>query len=68
MTAKTIETRFNVNVMRIKQPIKKGVDRSYWIAFRGGNGTGEPVVDIAEARTLVTLAVRVERALAKSAK
>lgn len=56
MRAKTIAAHFNVHVMRLN---------GKWVAFRGGWGTGEPVVDIATACTTDTLWKRVAAALAR---
>jgi hypothetical protein len=59
MKAKTIAEHFNVHVMRIG---------GQWHAFRGGWGTGEPVVDIAKAYRTDTLWQRVAKALAHERK
>ena len=56
MTSKKIENDYTVNVMKIGWG-----KRSYWTAFRGGNGSGLPVIEIANAYTLRALAVRVAR-------
>lgn len=61
MTAAKLAAKYNLNVMRISRPSKKGRDMSYYTAFRGGNGTGEPVVNVANAFTLAAL----DRRLAK---
>ena len=60
MTAKRIAEKFGVNVMKVGYG-----KRAKWVAFRGGNGTGLPVEEIAEAYRLDTLCVRIERAIAK---
>lgn len=56
MTKETVARKFGVNVMRHERPMKRGKRRSYYTAFRGGNGTGEPVVEVARAYTLAALA------------
>jgi len=59
MRAKTIADKFGVNVMKVGHG-----KRAKWVAFRGGNGTGEPVVDVATAYHLAELAKRVAKAVA----
>lgn len=61
-TRDRLAERFGVNVLRIGRPKKGRRNRSYWVAYRGGNGTGVPVVSLAEAFTLDALARRLERA------
>ena len=58
MTAQTIRDKYRVNVMKFGWTAKT----SKWVAFKGGNGTGEPVVEIAEAYHLVELERRVKKA------
>ena len=55
VSAKTLADHFNVHVMRLN---------GKWHAFRGGFGSGTPVVDIATACRLDTLWERVAKALA----
>jgi hypothetical protein len=64
MTMKQIEAKYNVNVIRTRSSRH---NCNKYAAFLGGNSTGEPVVEVAEAYTLVTLAVRTERYFAKKA-
>jgi hypothetical protein len=56
-TAKAIAAKYGVNVMKVGFG-----KRAKWMAFRGGNGTGNPVQDIAQAYSLAALAKRVEKA------
>lgn len=59
LKAKTIAEHFNVSVMLI---------RGKYHAYRGGNGTGAPVQDVAQACRTDTLWKRVAQALAHESK
>lgn len=61
MTAEKIAKKFGVNVMQVGSTKRA----RKWVAFRGGNGTGLPVVDIAQAFNLVELVRRLEAKLGK---
>lgn len=63
MTAKSVAAKYGVSVMKVGYG-----QRAKWVAYRGGNGTGEPVVNVAESYTLVTLTTRIARSLAVDAK
>jgi hypothetical protein len=63
MTSKMIQTKHGVNVMKVGYG-----NRQKWVAFRGGNGTGQPVVDIAQAYHLVELEKRISKVLSGSSK
>ena len=58
MTSKKVAAKYDVHVRKIGWG-----ERAKWVAFRGGNGTGMPVVDIAEACSLRTLSKRISAAL-----
>jgi hypothetical protein len=60
MTTQSVSKKFNVNIIR--RASKGG--GIWYTAYRGGNGTSEPVVDIAEAMTLRMLSLRLERKVA----
>ena len=55
MQKDSLAENYGVNVMRMQRPRKQGRDMSYYVAFLGGNGTGEPVEEIARAFTLTRL-------------
>ncbi len=63
MTAEKIRKKYNVSVMKFGYG-----KRAKWHAYRGGNGTGAPVEEIAEAYHLVELAKRVAKKLALEVK
>lgn len=63
MAASKLAAKYNVNVMRHGLTRR---DRKYH-AFRGGNGTGEPVVSIAEAYTLAGLDCYLAKKVARGA-
>ena len=53
MTSKTLASKFSCKIIKIGESTKY----ERWAAYRGGNGT--PVVDLAEAYSLETLAKRI---------
>lgn len=57
MTAKRLAEQFGVNITKVG--LLKREQR--YVAHTGGNSTGQPVVEIAEAYTLRTLAQRLDR-------
>ncbi len=56
---KTLEKLYDLNISKSPSTILG----TRYDAFRGGNGTGEPIVYIAWACSLETLEIRIKRAL-----
>lgn len=62
MTAAKLANKYNVNVYKFGN-MKKN---QKWVAYQGGNGTGLPVIDVAEAYRLEELEKRIKKFFEKN--